>query len=97
MSVLDAVTDRTEGTMAKESWAMTLEALRELLTTEQFHHATYRNIGTLWEGLHIYRRSATGFRGFEGVGYFPKNDPDLDAAHELVRHTGVSVGAYGRG
>lgn len=81
----------------KESWAMTLDALKQLLTNGEFHHATYRNQGTLWEGLHVYRCSKTGFRGFEGVGYFPKNDPDLDAAHSLVAHTGISVGSFGRG
>lgn len=84
-------------TNKKENWAMQLSELKRLVDSGEFHHATYRNIGTLWEGLHIYRKAATGFRGFEGIGYFPKGDPELDAAHDLVRHTGVSVGAYGRG
>ena len=74
-----------------------IEVLQALLDTGEFHHATYRNIGTLWEGLHVYRKSATGFRGFEHATLIGKNDPDLDRAHELVRHTGISVGAYGRG
>lgn len=26
-----------------------------------------------------------------------KSDPDLEAAHGLVRGTGISVGSYGRG
>jgi hypothetical protein len=84
-------------THTKQSYAMTLEQLRSLLDSGEFHHATYRDIGKLWEGLNIYRKSATGFRGFEGIGIFPKDDPDLAAAHDLVWHTGVSVGSYGRG
>lgn len=74
-----------------------LEQLKQLLSDGQFHHATYRNHGTLWEGLHVYRKSETGFRGFDHCLLFGKSDPDLDAAYALVRHTGVSVGAYGRG
>ena len=82
--------------MAKEGYAMPLDKLRELLASGQFHHATYRGFGTLWEGLWIYAKYE-GMRGFEPVGSFLKDDPELDAAHELVRHTGVSVGAYGQG
>lgn len=74
-----------------------LDILRELLATGQFHHATYRNRGTLWEGLWIYRKSDTGFRGFDVATAFYKSDPNLDAAYELVRGTGISVGAYGQG
>ncbi len=75
---------------------MNIEKLKALLESGQFHHATYRNIGTLWEGLWIYQRF-DGLRGFEPVGMFPKGDTSLDQAHELVRHTGVSVGSFGRG
>ncbi len=74
-----------------------LEMLRTLLSTGEFHHATYRCVGSLWEGLWIYRRSAVGFRGFEVAGCIRKGEPDLDAAYELVRGTGISVGSYGRG
>ena len=80
----------------KETWAMKLEALKDLLENGNFHHATYRDFGTLWEGLVVYVKY-DGLRGFEPAGTFPKNDPDLDVAHELVRHTGISVGAYGQG
>jgi len=81
----------------KAAYAMTLDQLHGLLNTKQFHHATYRNFGTLWEGLWIYAKTEGGFRGYTPAGCFPKNDPDLEAAHELVRRTGISVGAYGQG
>jgi hypothetical protein len=74
-----------------------LEKLNLLLATGRFHHATYRNVGTLWEGLWIYERSVKGFRGFDVATSFPKGDPNLDAAHELVKGKGVSVGSYGKG
>lgn len=78
-----------------------LDDLRELLASGQFHHATYRNQGTLWEGLWIYRKDETGFdRGsgpFVPAFAFFKDEPELDAAHELVRQTGVSLGSYGQG
>ncbi len=75
---------------------MSLEQLKELLASGQFHHATYRNFGTLWEGLWIYRKY-DGLRGFKPAGCFGKDSPLLHDAEELVRGTGVSVGAYGRG
>jgi hypothetical protein len=74
---------------------MTLDELKTLQATGQYHHATYRNQNTLWEGLHIYVRDAEGFRGFRHAGVFGKDDPNLQAAEEAVRLTGVSVGAYG--
>jgi hypothetical protein len=73
-----------------------LEQLRELLASDQFHHATYRCIGTLWEGLYIYRTS-DNYPGFTVVLAFLKTDPKLSEAEKLVCHTGVSVGAYGQG
>ena len=76
---------------------MTIEALKQLLDSGKFHHATYRNFGTLWEGLWIYASNPTVGRGFEPVGSFPKDSPQLDEAHSLVRHTGISVGSYGQG
>jgi hypothetical protein len=75
---------------------MNLNQLREMMASGQFHHATYRDFGTLWEGLWIYRKY-DGLRGFEPAGMFSKDSPDQDAAFELVRGTGVSVGAYGQG
>jgi len=80
----------------KESYAMTIEQLQALLDSKKFHHATYRDLGTLWEGLMIYAKY-DGLRGFEPVGVFPKNDPDLDTAYDILRGTGISFGAYGRG
>lgn len=74
-----------------------LEQLIKLLESGEFHHATYRNMGTLWEGLWIYKRSNTGFRGYEVATCINKLNPDLDRAFELTRGTGISVGAYGRG
>lgn len=76
---------------------MTLAELKALRASGEFHHATYRNHGTLHEGLWVYRKSATGFRGFELEGAFLKGDPELAAAEAEVRGTGVSVGAYGEG
>lgn len=71
-----------------------IEELQGLLASGEFHHATYRDQGTLWEGLHFYKKDGAGFRGFTHAGIIPKGDPDLDTAHNLVRHTGVSVGSY---
>lgn len=76
---------------------MTLDDLRTMLADGSFHHATYRCVGSLWEGLWIYRRSETGFRGYEPVGAFLKGSTDLDAAHKLCAGTGISVGSYGDG
>lgn len=78
---------------------MTLEALQQMLESGQFHHATYRNIGTIWEGLYIYVKDPDPkWVGYRLAGSFNKADGDiLQAAEELVRPTGVSVGAYGRG
>ncbi len=75
-----------------------LAELRDLLATGKFHHATYRSIGTCWEGLHIYQRDENGYNGFTPAGLlFGKGDPELEAALQLVAHTGYSVGAYGQG
>lgn len=71
--------------------------LKELVSNGQLHHATYRNQGTLWEGLWFYKRKQDGFRGYEVAGAILANDPDLDDAYELVRGTGISVGSYGNG
>lgn len=76
---------------------MTIESLMELLASGQFHHATYRNQGTLWEGLWVYRKSETGFRGFESAGFFHRESALREGAEALVAHTGISLGSYGRG
>ena len=75
---------------------MTLDHLKSLISDGKFHHATYRDHGTIWEGLWIYGKSDDRV-GYKPVGSFSKVDPDLDKAYDLVRHTGVSVGAYGHG
>lgn len=82
---------------AKQSYAMTLETLNQLRKSGQFHHATYRNRGTLWEGLWIYVKDSAGFRGYSPAGFFPTGDPELDAAFLACQGTGISVGAYGQG
>jgi len=74
-----------------------IDKLRESLASGRFHHATYRNIGTLWEGLWWYEKDANGSRGFSVAGCVNKTDPAIDEAHELVRGTGMSVGSYGQG
>ena len=73
-----------------------LEQLKSLMDSGEFHHATYRDQGTLWEGLWIYKRY-NGLRGFEPAICFGKNDPNLHAAEDMVRGTGVSLWAYGCG
>ncbi len=75
---------------------MNLQLLNKLMLSGQFHHATYRNVGSLWEGLWIYTKYA-GARGFQPAGCFGKESPELDAALEATKHTGVSVGSYGQG
>jgi len=77
--------------------AMTLNELQSMKQAGEFHHATYRDIGSIWEGLYIYRKASDGFRGFKLIGCFGKDNPDLPAAESIVCGSGVSVGAYGRG
>jgi hypothetical protein len=81
-----------------------IEALKAMLAEGRFHHATYRNIGTLWEGLYIYENAPERAMGFQVALHFSGRE-DLEPgckarereAHELVRHTGVSVGSRGNG
>ena len=76
---------------------MTIDELKALKESGNFHHATYRNQNTLWEGLWIYQRDPQGFRGYSPAGAFFKDSPDLDAAYDVVHGTGVSLGAFGCG
>ena len=77
---------------------MTLNELKALRASGKFHHATYREHGTIWEGLYIYENADDGFRGFKLTASFSKNDPLLlDAAYAIVRNSGVSFGSYGNG
>ena len=82
---------------------MTIQELQSLIDSGEFHHATDKPANGLWSGLHIYRRAENGFNGFEHAGVFSSradlggNIDDYNAAYQLVRASGVSVGAYGRG
>jgi hypothetical protein len=75
-----------------------LELLKRCLADGSFHHATYRNQGTLWEGLHIYVKSngVGSFRGYSHLTMISKDEPaELEAAYQLTRGTGISLGAHG--
>ena len=77
---------------------MTLDELKTMQANGTFHHATYRDIGTLWEGLKIYKRATDeqgGFRGFTLAGSFGKDNAELEAAMSQIR--GLHVGSYGNG
>lgn len=77
---------------------MTLTELKDLLDSGKFHHATYRT--DYARGLHIYSSDAKGHRGFVYVGCFSESLTDkatIDAAYNMVRGTGVSLGAFGNG
>lgn len=74
-----------------------IEQLRALKESGALHHVTYRNRGTVWEGLWFYRNSQDGFRGYEVAGCVNKSDPDYEAAYELTRGSGLHVGSFGGG
>jgi hypothetical protein len=82
---------------------MTLDNLRALIASGNFHHATVKvGQGRCWDGLYIYEKEANGFNGFKLAGSFAygwenTEDPLMTAAYEIVKHTGVSFGSYGRG
>lgn len=76
---------------------MTIAELKSMVENGTFHHATYRNRGTVWEGLWIYAKDEKGFRGFSVVDSFFRDSPDLEEAYNLTRKTGISVGSYGQG
>lgn len=71
---------------------MTLDDLKQVLSNGSFHHATYRNHGTIWEGLYIYVKQDNGFNGFTLAGSFPKDNHE--EAYKLVRNSGVYEGSY---
>lgn len=92
-----------------QTGAAMLETLKALIAAGEFHHATYRERGTIWEGLWIYKRAQTG-RGFTPVGCIPgrvgaefcggtreTNRSVLDEAYKLIGGARISVGAYGEG
>lgn len=77
---------------------MTLEHLKELMDSGKFHHATYRT--DYARGLHIYAIDPNGFRGFTYVGAFSEvcdTKETINAAIEMTRKTGISVGSFGNG
>lgn len=77
-----------------------LDQLKTMIADGRFHHATYRDHGTLWEGWKIYEKASDengGFRGFKLALSFGKNDSEINEAYELIRNTGYSVGSYGNG
>jgi hypothetical protein len=77
---------------------MTLEQLKTLMDSGRFHHATYRQLGTIWEGLYIYERDDDPkWVGYRLVGSFNKSEATADAAYDIVRSTGVSLGSRGNG
>jgi hypothetical protein len=74
-----------------------LARLKALIASGGFHHATYRNRGTVWEGIWFYRVAPDGFHGFEVDGCINKDDPDLEAAYVVLSGKGLHVGAFGDG
>jgi hypothetical protein len=74
-----------------------LPLLKDLISSGDFHHATYRCQGTVWEGIWFYKKSADGFRGYKVEGCINKSDPDYEEAEKLLAGKGISVGAYGAG
>jgi hypothetical protein len=82
---------------------MTIEELKALRASGRFHHATYRNQGTLWEGLWVYENDppppgwTKWHPGYRPVGAFFKDSPELEAACAELSGTGISLGRYGTG
>ena len=81
---------------------MTIDELKQLQASGKFHHATYRNIGKVWEGLYVYERASEeegGFRGFKLAGifnnYHRERNPECEKAIALIR--GLHVGSFGTG
>ena len=62
-----------------ENKQMTLDHLQSVLNEGKFHHATYRDHGTIWEGLWIYEKSDNQIGYGSLLVQFSKVDPDLDA------------------
>lgn len=72
---------------------MTIEQLKTLLATGDFHHATYRT--DFARGLHVYSKSGARGWGFGYAGAFSEYDPlPLAYAYQLTRKTGIYEGSY---
>ena len=94
--IVENKTPQTKGETMNEN----VQRLQTLMESGDFHHATYRCRGTVWEGLWFYRRDPNGFRRYSVAGCVNlqcDGQAAVDAAHDLVRHTGISVGSYGQG
>jgi hypothetical protein len=76
---------------------MTTADVQELISRGDFHHATHRP--QQFDSLFIYQRDDDGFRGYTLFGGVSnRTDPTTFAqVSEIVRHTGISVGAFGNG
>ena len=78
---------------------MTIDELKALQASGEFHHATYRNVGKCWEGLYIYKRDPNGCRGFSLAGsfnnYYRQRNPVCEEAMALVK--GLHVGSFENG
>ena len=74
---------------------ITIKQLKQLQAEGKFHHATYRQIGTLLEGLYVYEKEENGYNGFKQAGVIYKDDASFNEAHKLVNC--VHVGAYRKG
>ncbi len=81
---------------------MTVDELKALQASGQFHHATYKDVGKCCEGLYIYVRATEvegGFRGFKLAGsfnnYWRSPNSECETAMQLIR--GLHVGSYGNG
>jgi hypothetical protein len=73
-----------------------LAKLIALRDSGELHHITYRR-GTVWEGLWFYRKSDSGFRGFEVAGCVNKSDPDYELAYKEIAGLGIHIGCFGGG
>ena len=73
---------------------MTIDELKELMTSGNFHHATMRT--DFARGLHIYAKEDNKFNGFTPVGYFSSvYEKELcEEAYQITRKTGIYEGSY---
>jgi hypothetical protein len=72
----------------------TLDRLKELKATGEFHHATARQQGSRTD-LFIYRKEDNGFNGFAWDCSTSSWNDDYKAVNDLI--TGLHVGHYGAG
>jgi hypothetical protein len=73
---------------------MTIEELKKLMSSGEFHHATMRT--DFARGLHIYAKEDNKFNGFKPVGYFSSvyNKEECERAYQITRNTGIYEGSY---